>query len=150
MKHPINPVPGMNIEVKRRINVAVAAYAYEFENTSLVDDHTFDAMCAAIRPDVETGDQVHDQFFREKFHPATGQWVHEHPNIFGLKRIFDMIKKPIVTFRCRGVTDRGAYDFEVNADLLRPVHVRPPVIKHPCSRCGLDVTINPVHGGCYC
>ena len=114
--------PGVCPETKLRIDVAVAAYAYEVENDPIVSDAEFDAMCARVRPTVPTGRFILDAFFQREFKPHTGQWVHSHPDIAGLRRIY-LMKKP--------------------AQESVPV-------KHPCSACGRDVTVNPLYGGCHC
>jgi hypothetical protein len=69
----------VEIERLRRINVAAWAYAYEVENDPLVDDGIFDAEAKLIRPELSTGHDVLDQFFRTEFSPHTGMWVHKHP-----------------------------------------------------------------------
>lgn len=79
-------------EIKRRIDVAVWAYAYECKNDSLVDDHTFDREALLINPMISTGRPKEDKFFREEFFPDSGVWVHKHPNIKGLERIYNIKK----------------------------------------------------------
>jgi hypothetical protein len=133
-------IPGVNPETKLRIDVAVAAYAYEFENRSIVDDATFDAMCAKVRPEIATGNDELDEFFRSRFQPHTGQWVHDHPDIAGLRRIY-MTK----------TTDRAKFDMIHSTDLFGPIHVEPAAPgPNDCPRCGGDVTKNPIVGGCHC
>ena len=80
-------------ERKRRIDVAVWAYAYEIENVSIVDDATFDREALLIRPEMSTGNGRLDRFFRAEFSPHTGQWVHRHPDKAGLKRIAAMKRR---------------------------------------------------------
>ena len=63
----------------RRINVTVWAYAYEVESNPLVDDATYDREALLIRPEMETGNTLLDEFFRSEFSPHTGMWVHRHP-----------------------------------------------------------------------
>ena len=81
------------IERKRRINVAVWAYAYEFMDDQLVGDDIWEAECLAINLEQETGDDALDFWFSENFDPSTGQWVHNHPNLDGLHRRYMRIKK---------------------------------------------------------
>ena len=76
-----------NPEIRNRIRVAAAAYAYELENDPILSDAEFDALCLTINPQVETGNPVTDKFFREEFDPNTGSWVHRHPNKEGLSKI---------------------------------------------------------------
>lgn len=75
-------------EIRNRIRVALAAWAYEKHNTSLMTDDEFDKLCLSIRPDVVTGNAEMDKFFREEFDPSTGLWVHEHPGRLRLESLF--------------------------------------------------------------
>lgn len=80
-----------NREIRRRIRIAVAAYAYEIENDPVMTDAEFDAMAREIDPDMATGNLKLDAFFMAHFDPDTGQWVHKHPGIQGLRRIYETI-----------------------------------------------------------
>lgn len=80
-----------NREVRRRIRVAVAAYAYEVENDSVMSDGEFDRLAREIDPDMPTGNPELDRFFMVHFEPDTGQWVHKHPGLDGLRRIYETI-----------------------------------------------------------
>lgn len=75
------------IEKRNRMRLALAAYAYEFEDDSIMSDQEFDALAKAIRPDVRTGNAEMDNFFATEFNPCTGQWVHVH---LGLKRLREL------------------------------------------------------------
>lgn len=81
------------IETRRRIMVSVWAYAYEIANppVSLVPDHIFDAECymlaAGLR--VETDRLDLDYWFRGAFAPHTGQWIHEHPELGKIAKIYE-------------------------------------------------------------
>lgn len=68
------------IERRRRIRLAVWAYAYEYLSVSLVDDATFDREAYLVNPKMNTGNARLDRFFRTRFAPFTGQWVHSHPD----------------------------------------------------------------------
>lgn len=83
----------VEIERRRRIHIAAYAYAYEIENAPIVDDATFDAEALLIRPDVKTGRADLDEFFRSKFAPHTGQWIHEHPEKDKLKRVCEALRR---------------------------------------------------------
>ena len=63
------------IEVRRRILVSAAAFAYEFDNDPIMSDEEFDALSRAICPAIPTGDKEMDSFFRKHFSPDTGMWV---------------------------------------------------------------------------
>jgi hypothetical protein len=77
----------INEEIRNRIKVAAAAYAYEVMNDPIISDAAYDALALKIRPEVKTGNDVLDNFFATKYNPNTGSWVHQHPNIEGLKRV---------------------------------------------------------------
>ena len=76
-------------ERQRRICVSLWAYAYEVMNESLVSDHVFDAVCKEIDPSIETGHKVMDKFFKEVFGAHTGQWIHKHPELDKVKRMYE-------------------------------------------------------------
>lgn len=77
-----------NPEIRNRIRVAVAAYAYEIENDSIMSDADFDELSRKIDPEVQTGNRDLDHFFWSEFTPETGMWIHQHPEIEGLRRIY--------------------------------------------------------------
>lgn len=78
----------VEIERRRRIRVALWAYAYEIANDELVPDAVFDREALLIDPKVPTGHRVLDRFFREKFASYTGQWVNEHPELHKLAALY--------------------------------------------------------------
>ena len=84
---------GSEIEVERRnrIMVSLWAYAYEFKAVSLVDDHTFDAVCLTINPWTSTGHAALDDFFAGEFDPSTGMWIYKHPELDKLERLFERV-----------------------------------------------------------
>lgn len=75
-------------ERARRIKLAVAAYAYEIDDKSLMTDHEFDKECRMINPDLDTGNPLLDKFFREKFDPSTGMWIHDHPELDRIREVY--------------------------------------------------------------
>lgn len=79
------------IETRKRILVAVAAYAYEILNEPLLSDADFDALCLEVDLTQPTGSVTMDDWFRDNFSPYTGQWVHDHPNKARLRDIAAMI-----------------------------------------------------------
>ena len=83
----------IEIERMRRINVAAWAYAYEVESRPVVDDATYDREAALVRPEIDTGNPVLDEFFRTEFQPYTGAWVHKHPELEKLSRICALQRK---------------------------------------------------------
>lgn len=76
-------------EIRRRIQVSVAAYAYEFENLSIMPDGVWDMLAQRIDPTQGTCHPELDEFFASKFSPMTGMWIHDHPDLPGIKRTFD-------------------------------------------------------------
>lgn len=68
-----------SLERKRRILLAVAAYAYEKESESIMTDHEYDRLSLLIDPTIDTGRPELDKFFRTEFSPDTGQWIGAHP-----------------------------------------------------------------------
>lgn len=79
---------GVNPEIRNRIRVAVAAYAYEIENDPIMSDAEFDELALKIDPDKETGNEELDHFFWTFFEPHTGSWVRQHPEPEGLRHIY--------------------------------------------------------------
>lgn len=75
-------------ERRRRIKLCVAAYAYEIAAAPVMTDAAFDALALASDPNVTTG--RHDTWWRETFRPHTGQWIHQHPELDGIARIFQL------------------------------------------------------------
>ena len=71
----------IEIERRRRIFLSLWAYAYEYMNSPIVDDATFDLECYLVDPTQETEHPALDKFFREEFHPDTGMWIRSHPEL---------------------------------------------------------------------
>lgn len=76
-------------ETKKRIQVALWAYAYEIESDPLVSDAEFDKMCESVDLKVDTGNKMMDDWFKENFEAHTGQWVHKHPQMGRLKDLYE-------------------------------------------------------------
>jgi hypothetical protein len=75
------------IERRNRIKLSIAAYSYEFENVSIMSDGDFDSLSKKINSNVLTGHEL-DRFFKEEFMPDTGMWIHNHPCLDGIKRLY--------------------------------------------------------------
>lgn len=88
----MTPTP-IETERRHRIRLSVAAYAYEFDNTSIMSDADFDELAKQIDPEVMTGHVVLDQFFRTEFQPDTGQWIHKHPELERVKQLYLRVYK---------------------------------------------------------
>lgn len=67
------------IETRNRIRLAVAAYAYECMNDSIMSDAEFDELSRNIDPSFKTGNRKLDNFFKKRFNADTGMWIHMHP-----------------------------------------------------------------------
>ena len=80
---------GSEVEVERRnrIQLSIAAYAYEFQDEPLVSDADFDEAALQIRPEMDTGNPVMDAFFRKEFSASTGMWIRKHPDLPGIAYI---------------------------------------------------------------
>jgi hypothetical protein len=95
------PKWGNTVEVERRkrIKLAIAAYAYELESDSIMSDGDFDKLCLEIHPHMSTVEDHHDEktikrykkldkFWSKEFQPDTGQWIHKHPERELVKHIY--------------------------------------------------------------
>jgi hypothetical protein len=80
------------VERRNRIRLSVFAYAYEFENDSLISDGDYDRLSYKIKPDRSTGNAKLDKFFRDNFQPDTGMWVRCHPDLNKLRALYFMWK----------------------------------------------------------
>jgi len=78
----------INQEIRNRIKLSVAAYAYEFLNDSIMSDHDFDQLSLQINPQQETGNKKIDDFFKKHFKPDTGMWIRAHPEIGKLNYLY--------------------------------------------------------------
>ena len=75
-------------QIRLRIQLSVAAYAYEMCDESIMSDSDFDQKCLLVDPSIETGNKKMDKFFKEEFNPSTGQWIHKHPELSGIIAIY--------------------------------------------------------------
>jgi hypothetical protein len=66
-------------ETRRRIRLAVAAYAYEIMHCPVMSDSEFDELAKSIDLTVDTRRPDLDKWFRKNFDPFTGMWIHGHP-----------------------------------------------------------------------
>lgn len=77
---------------KLRIALSLAAYAYEFQNDSIMSDGDYDALSLLVDPNVDTGAPDLDFFFSEEFDPSTGQWIRKHPELDQVERLYHYLK----------------------------------------------------------
>ena len=83
----------INQEIRNRIKLSVAAYAYEFLNDSIMSDHDFDQLSLQINPQEETGNKKMDDFFKKHFKPDTGMWIRWHPEVKKLNYLYEKYYK---------------------------------------------------------
>ena len=83
----------VEIERHRRIKLSVAAYAYEVHSDSIMSDGDYDKLALQIDKSVSTDNEVMDAFFKKEFEPDTGQWIHKHPNLAVIERIYKKVWK---------------------------------------------------------
>lgn len=83
----------VEIERRRRIKVALWAYAYEIMCDSLVSDHVFDKECALIDVTLDTGHPILDTWFREQYDKCTGNWIHSHPEKDKIAKLYEEYKR---------------------------------------------------------
>lgn len=77
------------IERHRRIKLSLWAYAYEFEDHSIVSDAVFDVESYQVNLAVETDRLDLDYWFRAQFQPCTGLWIHQHPELNRIREIYE-------------------------------------------------------------
>ena len=78
----------INQEIRNRIILAVAAYAYEYMDDPIMSDTEFDQLALKINPNEKTGNRKLDNFFKKHFMPDTGMWIHKHPEKQKLEFIY--------------------------------------------------------------
>lgn len=74
------------VERRTRIRLCVAAYAYEIASVPLMDDAQYDRLAAQSDRTVMTGQW--DAWWNAQFEPHTGQWIHTHPDLTGVARLY--------------------------------------------------------------
>ena len=77
------------IETRRRIRLSVWAYAYEFENETIVSDAKYDVESFQVNLNIETGRLDLDFWFRAMFTPDTGIWIHKHPELVKVRQLYE-------------------------------------------------------------
>ena len=79
---------GVNQEIRNRIRLSVAAYAYEYKDDPIMSDDNFDKLAKEINPEEKTGNRKLDKFFKKEFSADTGMWIHRHPEKNKLEQIY--------------------------------------------------------------
>ena len=83
----------VNEEIRNRIRIAIAAWAYEYMDDPIMDDFEYDELSRKIDLSKKTGNELMDKFFEEEFHPDTGMWIHRHPQKDKLKILYEKYYK---------------------------------------------------------
>lgn len=79
----------IEIETRRRIRLCIATYAYEIADEQIMTDDAWDHLAQTINPKLGTCHPLVDEFFVTEFSPMTGMWIHKHPEIEGIKRLYE-------------------------------------------------------------
>jgi len=83
----------INQEIKNRIKISVAAYAYEYLDAPIMSDGDFDALSQLINTKKKTGNEKLDKFFEKHFVADSGMWIHKHPEKEKLKYLYERFYK---------------------------------------------------------
>ena len=83
----------INQEIKNRIRISVAAYAYEYLDAPIMCDGDFDALSQLIDTKNKTGNEMLDKFFEKHFVADSGMWIHKHPEKEKLKYLYERFYK---------------------------------------------------------
>jgi len=77
-------------EVRRRIQLSVAAYQYEMHSTGLpvMTDAQFDAECLKVDLSVNTQRPDLDSWWIANFQAYTGSWIASHPELTKIEEIY--------------------------------------------------------------
>lgn len=78
----------IELETRRRIRIAIAAYAYEVLDRPILSDAEFDKLAQSINKTVGTCHPLVDEFFIVHFSPMTGMWIHQHPELAKIKALY--------------------------------------------------------------
>ena len=85
----------INQEIRNRIRLSVAAYAYEYKDDPILSDTEFDELAKKIDVSEKTGNRKLDNFFFFFFAPDTGMWIHKHPERSKLEYIYENYFKKV-------------------------------------------------------
>lgn len=75
-------------ERRRRIRLSIAAYAYEIASRPIMSDAEYDRLALLVDTSIDTGRPELDDFFRREFDPYTGSWIHAHPGLAVIAKIY--------------------------------------------------------------
>lgn len=85
---------GTPVELERRLRIrlCIYAYAYEIKSTSLVADCIFDSLAKQSKPNMKTGNNTLDTWWKDCFTPYTGQWIHSHPELDKIAALYERFR----------------------------------------------------------
>lgn len=86
-------------ERRRRIHLSVWTYAYEVLDAPIVSDHEWDFVAQRINVRMGTGHLDLDHFFASEFSPMTGMWIHNHPELDGIRKIYERFHQTVLQSR---------------------------------------------------
>ena len=89
----VSSVSTKSEQIRLRIKLSVAAFAYEYKSDSIMPDAEFDRLSYLVDTSIATGNRKLDNFFKKHFEPATGMWVRKHPDKKGLVNIYERYYK---------------------------------------------------------
>ena len=78
----------MSQQIRIRIILSVAAYAYEYENNPVMSDQEYDALSYKVDTSIKPGRKDLDAFLLRNFEPATGMWIRLHPELLKVKQLY--------------------------------------------------------------
>lgn len=82
----------VSLEIRNRIRLATAAYAYEYLDNPIMTDGDFDTLAKKIDLSINTNRPDLDKWFKENFSTDTGMWIRYHPE----KNKLDFLAKAII------------------------------------------------------
>lgn len=85
----------IEVERRRRIHLSVWTYAYEVADAPIVSDDVWDRTAQLVRPQMGTFNLELDEFFATHFSPMTGMWIHNHPELDGIREIYDRYHRQV-------------------------------------------------------
>lgn len=71
-----------------RIRLSIAAFAYEFDATSIISDAEFDKLCLEVDTSIATARPDLDKWFKRNFNSATGMWIRGHPELKKIEALY--------------------------------------------------------------
>jgi len=82
-----------NPEIRNRIRLSMAAYAYEYKDDPIMSDNEFDSLAKKINVNEKTGNRKLDNFFQKHFETDTGMWIRKHPELDKIDFIYQKYRK---------------------------------------------------------